>query len=378
MEKYFGADTPKLGFGLMRLPKLSDGKTIDVEEVKKLVDEFMAKGFTYFDTAFVYDGGDSEKAAKAALVDRYPRDKYTIATKLNVRVCKTQEEAIAEFDTSLERLGCGYIDYYLVHAVDDSNYDLYTEWGIWDLVKEKKAAGLVKHIGFSFHGTPECLEKVLTEHPEAEFVQLQINYADWNDKIIASGRNYEVARKFGKSIVVMEPVKGGALANPPQEVKDVFDAYNKDASYASWAIRFVASHDGILTVLSGMSTFEQVKDNTTFMQNFQPLSPEEEKVVQDATDAIAKVKQIKCTGCHYCTDGCPMNIRIPEVFNAMNYNYIWHDAWKAGMEYRGAVKGAGKPYDCIECGQCEGACPQGIEIIDNLKAAVEMFPRPDK
>lgn len=322
MEHYFGEETPKLGFGLMRLPKLSNGK-IDIEQTKKMVDMFMDAGQTYFDTAYVYDGGDSERAAKEALIDRYPRESFTIATKLCAWAGDhSEEKAKQQFFTSLERTGAGYIDYYLLHALQAGNYKLYDQYHIWDFVKEQKAKGLIKHWGFSFHATPDILDEILTAHPDAEFVQLQLNYADWENPDITSRENYEVARKHGKSIVVMEPVKGGALANPPEKVKEIFGEINKEASYASWAIRYVASLDGIITVLSGMSNVEQMEDNLSYMKNFKPLNEQEQSAIQKAQEAINGVKSIPCTACHYCTDGCPQQIPIPEIFAARNKQLV--------------------------------------------------------
>ena len=283
MERYFGEKTPKLGFGLMRLPKTPEGK-IDVGHTARMVDSFLAAGLTYFDTAYVYDGGDSERAAKAALVDRHPRDSFTLATKLNANAndCKSAEDARRQLEISLERTGAGYFDYYLLHALNDQNYKRYDDFGLWDYVKEAKAKGLVRHWGFSFHGTPELLDRLLTLHPDVEFVQLQINYADWENPNVASRANYEVARKHGVSIVVMEPVKGGTLANPPQTVADVLRAANPDASLPSWAIRYVAGMDGVLTVLSGMSNMDQMADNLSYMTRFEPLAAGEKAAIARA------------------------------------------------------------------------------------------------
>ncbi|PHU34600.1 aldo/keto reductase [Pseudobutyrivibrio ruminis] len=374
VERYFGESTPKLGFGLMRLPKEKDNPTkIDIERTKEMVDMFMKAGLTYFDTAFVYDGGESEKAAKLALVDRYPRESYTLATKLASFAATDEASAKQEFLTSLERTGAGYIDYYLLHALQDGNYKKYDEWHLWDYVKEMKEKGLIKHWGFSFHSTPERLDEILTAHPDAEFVQLQINYADWNNPDVQSRACYEVARKHGKSIVVMEPIKGGTLANPPKAVRDLLTSARPDLSVASWAIRFVASLDGIITVLSGMSTEEQMADNLSYMADFKPLSDEEKKVIKQAQDILDGIDSIPCTSCHYCTDGCPMQIPIPEIFSARNKQLIWEQKEAGQADYDKAVSNKGMASACIQCGQCEGVCPQHIDIINRLQDCAAAF-----
>ena len=373
MGQYFGADTPKLGFGLMRRPKGKDGK-IDVEQVQEMVDLFMAAGLTYFDTAYVYDGGDSERAAKAALVDRYPRESYTLATKLCAWMgAHDEESAKQQFYTSLERTGAGYFDYYLLHALQAGNYRKYDEYHLWDFVKEQKEKGLIKHWGFSFHATPEILDELLTAHPDAEFVQLQINYADWENPAVTARANYEVARKHGKSIVVMEPVKGGALANPIPAVQDILRSANPAASFASWGIRYAASLDGIITVLSGMSSVEQMEDNLSYMKNFQPLDEVERTAIQRAQEAINGVKSIPCTACHYCTAGCPKRIPIPEIFAARNKQLLWGQMEEGRTDYAQAVENGGRASDCNACGQCVRACPQQLTVIDYLKDCAVQF-----
>ena len=259
MEKHLGQDVPKLGFGLMRLPMI-EGK-IDIEQVKTMVDMFLEKGFTYFDTAYGYANGESEKAAKIALVDRYPRDSFFLATKLPAWAGpKTAEEARQMFYTSLERTGAGYFDYYLLHNVGESRTAYFDKYDIWEFLKERKAEGLIKHLGFSFHDKADVLESVLTAHPDMEFVQLQINYADWDNPSIESRKCYEVARKHGKPVIIMEPVKGGILASPPPSVTKILSDADPSASPASWGIRFAASLEGVITVLSGMSNIEQMAE----------------------------------------------------------------------------------------------------------------------
>lgn len=370
MSYYFGKEVPKLGFGLMRLPK--KGLGTDIEQVKTMVDLFMEAGFTYFDTAFVYTG--SEAAIRKALVERYPRDSYTLCTKINAfMMAPTEKAAKQQFFTSLERTGAGYFDYYLLHAFMENNYRQYDKYHLWDFVKEQKSKGLIKHFGFSYHAGPELLDRILTEHPEVDFIQLQINYADWENPSVTSRANYEVARKHGKSITVMEPVKGGKLADPPEEVKQLFKAYHPDMSYASWAIRFVASLDGIITVLSGMSNIEQMRDNISYMKDFKPLNEEEQKIIREAQRIMGHSSTIPCTACHYCVDGCPMRIKIPDVFTAMNRQLGDGRIENARELYRKATSDGGMASDCIACRQCENACPQHLPITDHLKQAVKMF-----
>lgn len=369
MSAYFGKEMPKLGFGLMRLPKLNgDEKKIDVEQVKQMVDLFLSAGMRYFDTAYVYDEGRSEEAIKAALVDRYPRGSFKLATKLCAWLqCKDEATAKQQFYTSLKRTGAGYFDFYLLHALQTSNYKKYDEYHIWDFAKELKAQGLVKHWGFSFHATPELLDEILTQHPDVDFVQLQLNYADWENPSVTSRANYEVARKHGKSIVVMEPVKGGILANPPASVKQIFRQAAPDASEASWAVRFAASLDGVITVLSGMSDTAQMRDNISYMKDFKPLTEAEQQVIAKAQAELAKIESIPCTACHYCTGGCPKHIPIPEIFAARNLLYIYDDLDSAKHSYGFATAGGAKASDCIACGQCERACPQQLDVIARLR-----------
>lgn len=373
MEQYFGESTPKLGFGLMRLPKNGGGE-IDIEQTKEMADLFMKAGLNYFDTAYIYDGGGSERAIKEALVKRYPRESYTLATKLCAWMGADDEKtAKQQFYTSLERTGAGYFDYYLLHALQEGNYKKYDEYHIWDFVKEQKEKGLIKHWGFSFHAGPDILDEILTEHPDAEFVQLQLNYADWENPDVTARENYEIARKHGKSIIVMEPVKGGALADPPKSVQNIFREVSPDASFASWAIRYVASLEGIITVLSGMSNIAQMEDNLSYMKQFKPLDEKERAAIRKAQEEINGIKSIPCTGCHYCTAGCPKQIPIPEIFAARNKQLVWGQLEEGKAGYAKAVAGGGSASDCIACGQCEGACPQQFPVISRLKECAEVF-----
>lgn len=285
--EYLGKDIKKLGFGLMRLPQKED--KINIEQTKQMVDMFMEAGFTYFDTAWAYAG--SEDAIRQALVERYPREKYQLATKNAAWInCKTREEAIAQFDVSLKQTGAEYFDFYLLHNLGEARTQYFDEYRMWDFVQEKKAEGKIKHIGFSFHSTPEELEDILTRHPEMEFVQLQINYADWDYPAVQSRRCYEVAREHGKPVIIMEPVKGGMLANPPKSVQDILKESEPDMSVASWAVRFAANLEGVITVLSGMSNVEQMKDNLSYMKNFTGLTGEEEAVIKKAQQEMKKFR----------------------------------------------------------------------------------------
>ena len=366
MSNSFQPNPLRLAFGLMRLPKNPDG-SIDIPQVSEMADRFLAAGGTYFDTAYVYDGGDSEKAFRAAVADRYPREAYTLATKLNaVMGAKDEKSAKEEFNISLERTGAGYFDYYLLHAMQLTTHHKYDEYGLWDYVKGLKEKGLIRHWGFSFHATPDLLEKLLDAHPDAEFVQLQINYADWNNPGVASRRNWEICRERGKPVMIMEPVKGGILADPIPAVREIFDASGAGVSYASWALRFAAGLEGVHAVLSGMSSLAQMDDNLKTMKDFRPLDESEMELIRRAQKALDEDKSIPCTACHYCTKGCPMGIPIPEIFNVINRRK-GSPEFRTVREYNIVTDGRGTAGDCVACGQCERVCPQGLKIISLLR-----------
>lgn len=362
---------PNFGFGLMRLPQDGSG-AIDIEKAKQMVDLFIDNGFVYFDTAYAYPG--SEEAVNAALVQRYPRDKYILATKLSAYDIKSGEEGRQIFQVSLERTGAGYFDYYLLHNLGENRTSVYDTYKLWDFAAELKSKGLVKHVGFSFHDKADVLDKLLTAHPEMEFVQLQINYIDWENAAIESHKCYDVARKHGKPIFVMEPCKGGSLAGfLPDDVKALFRDTNPNASCASWAIRFAASLEGVEVVLSGMSSLEQVEDNISFMKSFMPLSAEERDVIECAREMLSAYPTVPCTACFYCTKNCPAGIPIPHIIKSLNRYVVFSDRQVAQSSYDWDTRFGNKASTCAGCGKCEYACPQHIKIREQMKKASEIF-----
>lgn len=369
----------KLGFGLMRLPLLdpSDSTKIDMEQLKQMVDRFIERGFTYFDTAWMYSGFASECAAKEALVSRHPRDSFTLATKLHNGFFDSLEDRDKVFNKQLEKTGAGYFDYYLLHGIDAESLLKYEKFDCFNWLLDKKAKGLVKHAGFSYHDNAEVLDAILTKHPEMEFVQLQINYLDWESEWIQSRKCYEVCVKHNKPVIVMEPVKGGSLANVPADAEKLFRGADPKMSTPSWAIRFAASLPNVMMVLSGMSSMEQLNDNVSYMEELKPLTEAENDLCFKVADIINAQIAVPCTGCSYCTEGCPSQIPIPQYFSL--YNEIMredmeHKGWTVSFtSYDLLAQKHGKAADCVACGQCEGICPQHLTIIDHLKKVSERF-----
>lgn len=362
----------KLGFGLMRLPK--DGDRIRLEEVCRLADEFLARGYTYFDTAYVYAG--AEEAFKKAVAERHPRESYRIATKMAGWKLSEDYTPADMFADQLARCGVDYFDYYLLHSVQESRGTVYEDNGCWEFCARMKEEGKIRGFGFSFHGRPELLDRLLTEHPEVDFVQLQLNYVDWESTVVWSGKNYEAARRHNVDIVVMEPVKGGFLASLSPEAAAPLRALRPDASAASWALRFAAGLPGVKTVLSGMNAPEQVAENAGVFDDLQPLSEEEKAALKEAKRVLLSVPTVPCTGCEYCVAGCPQSIRIPDVFLAYNQLLTFGEHNRPYFFYRGQVTlGSGRASDCIGCGQCEEACPQHLPIIDLLSKASERLDK---
>ncbi len=367
----------KLGFGLMRLP-LTDPenkKSVDIEHLSRMVDEFLARGFTYFDTAWMYCQFESENAIRKALVERHPRESYTLADKLHSSYLKCADDRDRIFNEQKAKTGVEYFDYYLIHDVEVPHYEIYQKYDCFEWLRDKKAKGEVRQIGFSFHDSAEFLDRVLAEQPGMDFVQLQINYLDWESERVQSRKCYEVARRHGVDIVVMEPVKGGKLANVPPAVQGLFRSHDKDASIPSWAIRYVAGLEGVKMVLSGMSSMEQLLDNVGYMENFKPLTDEELTLVGQAASLINadEGSTVACTGCAYCVDGCPQHIAIPQYFALYNAERLADGQPHKSAAYEALTAKLGKPDDCIACGACEGHCPQHLPIIEHLKTVGKYF-----
>ena len=360
---------PKLGFGLMRLPE-QDGK-IDLEQVCRMVDAYMESGMNYFDSAYVYHGGNSEKIIKEAIANRDPRDAFMVATKLPAWCMSNEADRDRIFNEQLERCGVDYFDFYLLHSVEDGgNGETYDRLNCWDWAMQKKAEGKIRHFGFSFHGSPAYLEKTLDAHPEVEFVQIQLNYADWENPVVRSGKLYEILHSRNSPMIIMEPVKGGTLAKLTPELEAKYKAVQPNKSIASWALRFVGSLPGVMTILSGMSAEEQMRDNIGTFTHFEPLTEDEKALVDQVRAIMLNVPQIGCTACRYCTDGCPMHISIPDVFRAINTMNLYKEEFRPKAFYGGLIgQGYGRAGDCIGCGQCEGVCPQHLPIINLLKDA---------
>ena len=360
---------PQLGFGLMRMPMAGDA--IDLDQVKKMVDSYMQAGFNYFDTAWGYHDGKSEETLRKAVTERYNRDQFLVATKFPIWAVKEQADVQRIFDTQLERTGAGYFDFYMLHAIDAAKGKLLDQYGVWDFLNAQKANGLAKHIGFSFHDKADVLDRYLTDHPEVEFVQLQLNYADWDDANVQARLCYETCRKHGVAVTIMEPVKGGALAILPDAARDAFKAARPDSSIASWAMRYCGSLDGIVAVLSGMSNEEQMLDNIKTMKDFEPLTDADNKTIEKVKEILAAVPTVPCTACKYCIEDCPMSIKIPEILREYNNMLTYGDVAGAKRHYNMFTGKPVKASECIECGACEARCPQHIEIIARLKDCVQ-------
>ena len=359
-EEYIKNNVPKLGFGLMRLPMKDD--EIDQEHVNRMVDYYMENNMNYFDTAWFYHGGKSELALKAGVVERYPRESFTVADKMPIWEVNEPADVERIFNTQLERCGVEYFDFYLLHALNEANNKKCEDMGAYEFCLRMKEEGKIKSFGFSFHGTTDDIKHILANHPEFEFVQLQINYYDWEFDYKAQ---YEVARSYNLPIVVMEPVRGGFLAKMPKEIEDNFKAVHPDMSIASWALRWVTSLEGVIISLSGMSNMEQLVDNVSFMKDFQPLNEEEYQTVEKAAKLLLEAPTIPCTDCKYCID-CPIDIPIFDIFGAYNEEFVNKKNLGAFKKRYGEFEASRNAAACIECGMCEPLCPQNIPIIAKL------------
>lgn len=366
----------KLGFGCMRLPMKqgSQEMEVDFEQFNQMIDAFFDAGFCYFDTAHGYIGGKSETAIRECLVKRYPRESYVLTDKLTTQYFEKEEEIRPLFEQQLMDTGVEYFDYYLMHALNAEFYQKYVRCHAFEIAKQLKQEGKIKHVGISFHDKAEVLEKILKEQPDIEVVQIQFNYADYDDPGIESYRCYQLCEKYNKPVIVMEPVKGGGLVNLPEDAKKIIDDFNKEASYASYAIRYCASFEKVFMVLSGMSTMEQMEDNISYMKEFIPFNEKEFLLVNRIREILKNQDTIPCTACQYCVDGCPKKIAIPDLFADYNAKKQFDD-WNSDWYYGVHTKGKGTAADCIKCGKCEKVCPQHLKIREYLEAVSEIFDK---
>ncbi len=365
MSELIKAKSPNLGFGNMRMPSKADG-TPDEELIFEMVDTYMQHGYNYFDTAHSYRG--SEAMLRKALVDRYPRESFHITTKINLYDCSCADDMQKQVEESLERLNVSYVDMYFLHGLSARAYDKVNNWKAFDYLRSLKEKGITKHIGFSFHGTADELDTLLTENPDMELVQLQINYLDWEDEKVQSRRCYEVCRAHNVPVSVMEPAKGGWLAGDDSDASRLLKNANPDASVASWAFRFVAALPGIHVILSGMGNIEQVKDNINTFENFKPLTEEERALTLKAVDMINSIPTVPCTGCSYCTAACPMSLPIPLFMRTYNAMIMFNAIESSRYQYNHFTSPETKASNCVGCRGCEERCPQGIEISKYVKA----------
>lgn len=369
--------TKKLGLGMMRLPQTdaNDAKSVDMPQVCRMVDAFLAKGFTYFDTAYMYHDFISEEVVREALVKRHPRDSFTLATKMPTMFLKKPEDHGRIFSEQLKKCGVDYFDYYLIHSLSTEHYEIAQRLDTFGYVSRLKERGLIRRMGFSFHDTADVLDRILSDHPEVDFVQLQVNYLDWDNTGIQSRKCLEVARAHHKPVIVMEPVKGGSLAKVPPEVEALYHSIHPDMSTASWALRFAASQEDVMMVLSGMSSMEQLEDNMSFMVDFKPLDAEEYQAIAKAVEIINGAIAIPCTACRYCTEGCPKQIDIPQFFalynadkQSVNQGFSIQQSY-----YETYIHNHAKASDCIGCGKCEKICPQHLSVRQYLKDVAKAF-----
>ena len=370
-NRFFPEIHGKLGFGCMRLPM--NGDKVDLQQFSAMVDRFLEQGFNYFDTAHVYLGGQSETALRECLTSRYPRSSYILTDKLTGNCFKTEEDIRPLLEQQLEACGVEYFDFLLMHSQHRHNYDQFKACHAYETAFALKAEGKVRHVGISFHDSPEMLDRILTDYPEIEVVQIQFNYLDYENPNVQSRAVYEVLERHQKPVLIMEPVKGGTLVELPEDAQKVFDGL-QGGSNASYAVRFAAGFPQVAVVLSGMSNLEQIEDNTGFMKEFRPLSEQEQEAVKKVREIYLEQNSIACTGCRYCVDGCPRKILIPDLFHAMNMKKVFRD-WYQEERYEELTKKNGKASACIRCGQCERICPQHLPIRDLLQQVAGTFEK---
>ncbi len=372
MKSSFDKITKNFGMGCMRFPVKENNET-DIEQVKRMVDVFIQNGFNYFDTAHAYIDGKSERIMRECLTERYGREEYILTNKLSTNFFEKNEEIRPLFQKQLEECGVEYFDFYLMHAQDKALFEKYKKCRAYETALELKKEGKFIHFGISFHDKADVLEKILTEYPEIEVVQLQFNYFDYEDVSVESRKCYEICRKYDKKVIVMEPVKGGNLANLPDDAKKIIDDMG-NGTPASYAIRFAASFEGIIMVLSGMSNYEMTVENIGFMKNFVPLTKEERECLESVCEVLKKKGLVSCTACRYCISQCPKKILIPDLFSCFNGKKIWNN-WNSNYYYGVHTQKNGKAGDCIECGKCEKICPQHLNIRELLKIVSNEFEK---